>query len=108
MDAGYPAKLVDKAVNETQELQPLALKVGRLGGTARWGVSRARVKSGGRGREGARNTPTLTILFLENMSSYDRPAFQNDDGRCTSFCIRANSMLVSNSMLPLFFAPCEG
>lgn len=26
VDAGYPAKLVDKAVNETEELQPLALK----------------------------------------------------------------------------------
>eukprot|EP00752_Nemacystus_decipiens_P009611 g8588.t1 len=27
VDAGYPAKLVDKAVHETEELQPLALKV---------------------------------------------------------------------------------
>lgn len=27
VDAGYPAKLVDKAVNETEQLQPLALKV---------------------------------------------------------------------------------
>ncbi|CAM9977107.1 unnamed protein product [Pylaiella littoralis] len=27
VDAGYPAKLVDKAVNETEELQPLALRV---------------------------------------------------------------------------------
>lgn len=27
VDAGYPAKLVDKAVNEAEELQPLALRV---------------------------------------------------------------------------------
>ncbi|CAM9574735.1 unnamed protein product [Ectocarpus sp. 12 AP-2014] len=27
VDAGYPARLVDKAVNETEELQPLALRV---------------------------------------------------------------------------------
>ncbi|CAM9536895.1 unnamed protein product [Ectocarpus sp. 12 AP-2014] len=37
VDAGYPARLVDKAVNETEELQPLALR-GRPGGGAR-GVS---------------------------------------------------------------------
>ena len=32
VDAGYPAKLVDKAVNETEELQPLALRVRNAGG----------------------------------------------------------------------------
>lgn len=31
VDAGYPAKLVDKAINETEDLQPLALRVRKRG-----------------------------------------------------------------------------